>query len=67
MKGLTRYTLSADAFKYNSIGMNNILANYVQEIIDLVKSKLSADYHEDRLEGWWLFTNDHASLSEIGT
>lgn len=67
MKGLTRYTLSADAFKSNSIGMNNILADYVQETMDLVKPKLSADYHDDRLEGWWLFTNDHAFLSEIGT
>lgn len=43
MKAPTSCALSADVFENDSVGMNNILADYIRETMNLVKSKLSAD------------------------
>lgn len=39
----TRYAISAEIFENDNVGANSILANYFQETMDLVNSKLNAD------------------------
>lgn len=39
----TRCTISAEVFENDSAGMNEILADFLQETMDLVKSKFNAD------------------------